>query len=118
MKIDLETLSTHELARLIKSASAELESRLNTEPVVQRVPAPALVVILREPPAEEKDFVLMVKAATKQGQYATADERRRVAEIAEKFPEWVARQGLPTTHNNGDWRKSQQRLSAPRAKER
>jgi hypothetical protein len=118
MEIDLEKLSAHELALLIKSASAELESRLNQTPVVQRIPAIKKVVTLREPPEYQKDFVLMIKAALQKNTYATADERRRVAAIAAEYPEWIKRQGLPTTHNAGDWNRMRQQHSATRARER
>lgn len=42
----------------------------------------------------------------------------RVSEIAQEFGEWVKRQGLPTTHNAGDWQRKIVEQSASRTKER
>lgn len=118
MQIDFEKMTSHELARIIKAASSELERRLNDTPIIERTPAPRTVITVQEPPATDKDFVLALKAALQSGNYATAAERRRCAEIAEKYPSWVRSQGMPTTHNAGDWNRSRQNQSRPRAKER
>lgn len=115
MKIPLNEISTPGLLKLMRDVAAELEARLST-PEVERVQAVRPVVLLREPPAEDIDFALMIKARLKGGGYVKAHERERVAQIAQEFGEWVKRQGLPTTHNAGDWRRAGEGLSALRAK--
>ena len=37
------------------------------------------------------------------------------AQIAQEFGPWVRRQGLPTSHNAGDWKRKTELASAPRA---
>jgi len=117
MKIDLTRLGNADLARLIRDASALLAGRLDESVHVVRRPAVEKVVIVDEPPAEEKDYCLRIKGLLQSGQYIKADERRRVAEIAEKYAAWVSRQGLPTTSNTGPWRASGQFLGQRRARE-
>lgn len=115
--MNLSKLSITELAELIREASLELASRMN-EPEIQRIQADRPVVALREPPEDDKDFVLRTKAELQRGGYIRAAERQRVAAIAERYPDWVRRQGLPTEKGTGAWRDAAHRLSAPRARER
>lgn len=118
MKINLNTLSDIELLRLIRGATAELESRISTASIVRRVPAERRVVTVREPDGDDKDFVLMIKAMLKSGGYIKADERRRVAEIATRFPEWARMQQVPSESGAGAWSKARAMHSMPRANER
>lgn len=115
--MNLSALSITELAELIRAASLELASRMS-EPEIQRIQADRPVIALREPPEDDKDYVLMVKAALERGSYITAAERQRVATIAAQYPDWVRRQGLPTEKGTWAWRDAAHRLSAPRARER
>src|SRR5690625_3380701 len=62
----LTELSVTELAELIREASTELASRMS-EPEVRRVKAERPVVTLREPPEDDKEFVLRVKSVVLDG---------------------------------------------------
>ena len=115
MKIPLNEISTPGLLKLMRDVAAELENRLG-EHEVRRVQATRPTTVLREPPDDDVDFALMLKARLQRGEYVKAHERERLAKIAEWFGPWVERQGLPTTHNAGDWRRAAERVSAPRAK--
>ena len=117
MKIPLNEISTPGLLRLMRDVAAELEARHNA-PAVQHVQATRPVETVRVPPEDDADFCLMIAARVKAGGYVKADERMRVAEIALKHASWVRRQGLPTEHNTGPWRKAGQLLSAKRSIER
>lgn len=117
MKIPLNELSTQGLVRLISDASIELEARLSA-PIDVRLHDGRPVRTLRVPTEDDADFVLMIAARVKAGGYVKAGERQRVAEIAQEFAAWVERQGLPTTHNAGDWQRKMAAQSKPRAKER
>lgn len=111
-----------ELVRLIQAASTELARRI--APSVAQEPATnATVRALSKqeialPSPDDREFCLYVKQKLQSGGYVTADERMRVAEIALKHPSWVRRQGLPTEHNTGPWRKAGQFLSVKRSTER
>lgn len=117
MLIPLKTISTPGLLKLMRDVAAELEVRLNT-PEIERVHDVRPVRTLRVPAEDDADFVLMIAARVKSGDYVKAGERERMAEIAQEFGEWVRRQGLPTTHNAGDWQRKIRAQSAPRAKEK
>lgn len=117
MKIDLSRMSNHDLARLIRGASALLANRLDESPDVVREPAPRPVVSVSEPPPEDKDFALYIKGQLQSGQYISASDRRQIARIAEQYTQWVCMQGLPTVHNAGAWDRARQYASAPRARE-
>ena len=117
MKIPLNELSTQGLARLIADASKELQARLSA-PVEVRLHDGRPVQTLRVPAEDDADFVLMIAARVRAGGYVKAGERERVAQIAQEFGAWVARQGLPTTHNAGDWKRKIEETSAPRLKEK
>jgi hypothetical protein len=106
-----------ELAAYIRAASVELERRLTSVTTVLVEPPPR-VVTASAPPADDIDFCMYVKGMMEEGQYIKAGERQRVAEIAEKYPEWVRLNHLPTTSNAGDWRRKGEYLSAPRAERR
>ena len=111
-----------ELVRLIQAASAELARRI-AAPVAQEPATSAVVRTLSKeeialPSPDDRDFCLYVKHKLRSSGYVTADERMRVAEIALKHASWVRRQGLPTEHNTGPWRKAGQFLSAKRSIER
>lgn len=108
MKINLEPLSNHDLARLIREASALLAQRLDESPQIIREPAPRPVIHVAEPSEADKDFCLYIKGVLMDGGYIKADERRRVAGIAEEYPQWVRMQGLPTRSNTAPWRGAQQ----------
>ncbi len=117
MIIPLKEISTAGLFKLLRDVSAELEARMSA-PVHHRVKDVLPVRTLRVPSEDDADFVLMIAARVKSGGYVKAGERERVAEIAQEFGEWVKRQGLPTTHNAGDWKRKIESSSAPRLKER
>lgn len=117
MIIPLKSISTPGLLKLMRDVATELEVRLNT-PEIERVHDVRPVRTLRVPAADDADFVLMIAARVKAGGYVKAGERERVAEIAQEFGEWVRNQGVPTTHNAGDWQRKTRVQSAPRAKER
>ncbi len=106
MKINLSELSDFDLATLIRSAAAELQSRLSQEPIVTRVPAAERVVTVREPSESDKTYVLMLKSVLQRGGYVKAAERQRVATIAQQFPEWVRLQQLPTESGTAVWREA------------
>ena len=114
MKIPLNEISTHGLLRLLRDVAAELEARHST-PTVQHVHATRPVETLRVPPEDDADFCLMIAARVKAGGYVKAGERERVAQIAQEFGPWVHRQGLPTSHNAGYWKRKTELASAPRA---
>lgn len=114
MKIDLTALSNADLSQLIREASTLLSERLTESSNVAHRPAP---IVSDEPPADEKDFCLYIKSLLRSSQYVKAEERRRVAEIAEKYGQWVRRQGLPTQSNTGPWRAAGQFLARRRAPE-
>lgn len=117
MKIPLNEISTPGLFKLLKDVAAELEAR-STGEVVRTVQDARPVRTVRMPPEEDADFCLMIAARISSGGYVKAAERQRVAEIAHEFGEWVKRQGLPTTHNAGDWQRKTAMQSAPRVKAR
>lgn len=104
--IDLDKLSTADLARLLASASSELNRRLSS-PAEIDVPAADLppVAIEHSPPLEDQDFVEYVKAIARNGEYVKAAVRQRIALIAEQYPHWMNRQGIPLTAGTGEWRK-------------
>lgn len=117
MKIPLNEISTAGLFKLLRDVSAELEARMSA-PVYHRVRDVLPLKTLRVPAEDDADFVLMIAARVRAGGYVKAGERQRVAEIAQEFGEWVKRQGLPTTHNAGDWQRKIVEQSASRARER
>jgi hypothetical protein len=106
-----------ELAALIRAASVELERRLASVTAVLVEPPPRTVTI-GVPDADDVDFCMYVKGLLAKGGYVKAEERARVAEIAEKYPEWVKRNQLPTSAGAGAWRRAGEYISAPRAKRR
>lgn len=123
--IPISKMPDFELVRLIHSASAELAKRMGKPiPTASASPEsePSVPVLsqqqLKQPDEDQKDFVLYVKARLQKGAYITADERRRVAEIAKEHRSWVARQGLPTEHNTGPWNKVAANMRVKRAVER
>lgn len=115
--MNLSQLSQQELVELIQKASAELASRL-AQPEIERIKHPRPVIAMREPPEEDKDFVLAMKHLLSKGRYAKAAERERVAEIAREYPEWVAQQRMPKSSSAGEWRRVSEFYALGRAKER
>jgi len=115
--IKLPEISTPGLLKLMRDVAAELEMRLS-QPQTRLEHPIQQVVTVRVPPAHEQDFCLVVAEKLKSGDYIRASERNRVAEIAESFHDWVVQQGLPTTHNAGDWKRRGVFMSSPRAKPR
>lgn len=113
MNIDLARLTDIELSALIMGAMKEWASRQpglqETEIVRQPAPAPRVVTVA-EPQALDKDFVLGIKTRLLEGKVITAGERAAVSEIAEKYPQWVLRQGLPTGKGTKVWREAADRL--------
>ncbi len=81
----LSLLTEAQLVKLIKEAGAELAARLDRQQI-DRIPTPRVVVTMREPSEDQKDFVLMLKARLKKGEYIKAGERREAAAIAERVP--------------------------------
>lgn len=114
--MNLSKLSQQELVDLISKASAELAERM-ARPEVYREKSSRPVTILREPPEDDKDFALMIKAEVQRGGYIKAAERERIAEIAKSYHEWVEHQRLPTGRGTGEWRKAAQQHTARRARE-
>lgn len=117
MKIPLNEITTQGLVALIADASCELQARLSA-PIDVRLHDGRPVRTVRVPPEGDADFVRMIAQRVKAGGYVKAGERQRVADIAVEFGEWIRRQGLPTTHNAGDWGRKIAAQSAPRARER
>lgn len=117
IKIDLAAIGTPDLLKLMRDIAVEVETRL-AEPRQQRIEQERPVVALRVPPEDDADFVLMIAGRLSSGRYIKASERQRVAEIAAEYGPWVKRQGLPTTHNAGDWQRKGRYASEPRAKPR
>lgn len=103
--MNLSSFSQQELVDLIQKASAELADRM-AQPEIERIPHPRPTVVMREPPAEAKAFVLRIKTMVSKGVYIKAAERSRVAAIAEDYPEWVKQQGLPTERGTSAWREA------------
>lgn len=105
MKIDLSSFTDAELSRLIVNASQELHDRLSDTPLVKRVAgAQRPVITVQEPDYEDKQFALHIVSILRTGCYIKAGERRRVAEIAAKYPAWVRQQGLPLVAGTAAWR--------------
>ena len=120
MKIDFESLTDHDLADLIMGAAEEwkLRQRQDHKTVVRRNPAlQPKVVAIDEPPENEKRFVLHIKAKAAGGELIVASERRGVAAIAEKYPDWVKRQELPTEGGASAWRNLKNKFRTGVAKE-
>lgn len=112
-----------ELIRLINAASTELLRRAGQKvaspaPCKTLQPDPAVAALISKPDPADEDFCLMIAARIRSGGYVKAGERERVAAIAQNYPLWVERQGLPTAHNAGDWRRGAAHASAPRARGR
>lgn len=120
--IPISQMPDAELVRLIQAASTELARRIagsaTQEPATNEVARTLSKQEIALPSPDDRDFCLYVKSKLQSSGYVTADERMRVAEIALKHASWVRRQGLPTEHNTGPWRKAGQLLSAKRAIER
>ncbi|WP_343591886.1 hypothetical protein [Paracidovorax wautersii] len=117
MKIPLGEISTTALFHLLQEVAAELAARSSGE-IVRKIKDDRPVRVVRVPAEQDADFVLMISARVKSGAYIKAAERERVAQIAQEFGPWVERQGLPTTHNVGDWKRQGAYASRPRAKEK
>lgn len=109
-------LSNDELLRAIQLASAELAKRAKGE-ATQQVPKPKRRVI-DAPDDGDRDFILRLKTKALGGEYISASERDRVAEISENYSDWVSRQGLPTERGTGAWRKLAAYARTPAAKPR
>lgn len=125
MKIQLNEISTAGLLRLLRDVAAELETRQTAfaaqpakKPAAASQPDPAMAALLHAPDTEDADFCLMIAARIRSGGYVRAGERERVAAIAQDFPAWVSRQGLPTVHNAGEWQRAKSSAAAPRARAR
>jgi len=115
--VDLAHMSTPDLLAMMRAISAEIEQRLNT-PIEQREQAVQPVKIIREPGDDDKMFCLQIAQCLRRGEYIKADERRRVAEIAQEFPAWVKKQWLPLDSGTGSWGKAARMWSSGFAKER
>ncbi len=115
--MNLADYSTQQLIELMQAISQELAARHST-PLIDRIKAAQPLIVMREPPEEDKNFVLHIKGRVTLGMYITADERGRVAEIAAEYGPWVVRQGLPTERGTGPWRKLLERSRVTPARER
>lgn len=117
---DFSHLSDRALSQLIAAAHQEWARRQQpTQSEAAQPPPAASPTSPAEPPEADKAFVLSVKTMVGEGCYIKAAERHRVAEIAEHFPDWVARQGLPCDAGTGSWRRAGEILHRyPPAKER
>lgn len=118
MNIDFQSLSDAELAACIAGAAAELSRRLHEGGHIVGCHAAVQVPVIDEPTAEEKDFALYVAGLARAGKYVKAHERRRVADIAARYPAWIKRQGLPSESSAGKWNRVLSYLSARRERER
>lgn len=118
MKLNLSELPDKDLAELIAAAMKEWAERQAPEVVTERHKSPKVVVTINEPPEDDKNFCLYVAQLMHLGEYIRAADRRRVAEIAESYGPWVLRQGLPDTHNAGDWQRARGKTLVGRTVER
>lgn len=118
MNINFSELPDKDLAELISAAMNEWSARQAPKVVTERNAAPTITVTIQEPPAEDKDFVLMIATLFRRGEYIRTADRRRVSDIADNYGAWVRRQGLPDTHNAGDWKRYAARTVVTRAIER
>ena len=109
-------LTTEELLRTIQLSSAELAKRANGE-ATQQVPKPKLPEV-DAPDEDDQEFILRLKTKALRGEYISASERNRVADISENYSAWVRRQGLPTERGTGAWRKLAAYARTPAAKPR
>lgn len=123
--MNLHNMSDAELLALIAEAAQTLRGRAGALPVssaAQPLTAtardPRIAALISAPDEADQDFCLMLAARIRGGGYVKAHERERVAAIAQDYPAWVRRQGLPTVHNAGEWQRSIAMASAPRAKAR
>lgn len=118
MTIELSKLSDLQLLSLISEATAELSARA-AKPLEQRIADPTRpTVTIREPDAEQKEFVMMIKGKMQRGDYIRASERHDVAAITSIYPEWSRKQRMPTSPGASAWRSAAEHMTAPRAKER
>lgn len=117
MKIDLTQMSTPNLLKLLRNVSREIEARLE-QPIEHRIAQEQPVVIVREPCEADKQHCLHVAQMLRSRGYIKAEDRRRVAEIAQEFGDWVIKQGLPTDGGTGSWRKAAEKYSIGFARER
>jgi len=123
-EISITTMPDAELVRLINIASAELARRMSVAlpALPPEQPAPRQTVPVELPattPGEvDKAFCLHIAQRLRSGDYIKAEERRRVAGVAEKFPSWVRRQGLPLDSGTGSWRKAAESARVGQARER
>lgn len=117
-QINLSALPDKDLAELISAAMTEWAARQAPTVVTERRSAPTVTVTINEPGDQDKDFCLYVANLLRRGEYIRSADRRRVAEIAESYGPWVLRQGLPDTHNAGDWQRARGKTLVGRAVER
>ena len=109
-------MSNDELLRAIQLASAELAKRAQGAATQQ---APKLKLPEVDAPDEDdQEFILRLKTKALRGEYISASERNRVADISENYSAWVRRQGLPTERGTGAWRKLAAYARTPAAKPR
>jgi hypothetical protein len=104
MKIDLDGLTNAELAQIARDATALLALRLGGSASTPHEPSRAPADKDFRPVQADCNFVLYVKSRMKRGEYITASERQRIAEIAAQHEDWVRRQGLPIVSNTAPWR--------------
>lgn len=117
MTINLSSLTDLQILSLISEATAELTARAG-KPIVERIKAEEReVVVMREPDEDQKDFVLMIKAKLRRGDYIKSGDRYDVVAITSQFPEWARLQQMPTETGAGAWSRIGERMMAPRAKE-
>ncbi|AYN21574.1 hypothetical protein [Alcaligenes aquatilis] len=113
-------LSDLQLSQIIAAASNELRERLSKGAAKSSVTYKSVektVENIMTPPKADREYVLYIKALLRRGEYIRADDRVRVAEIAQDFPAWVQRQGLPTKSNTGPWNDARKRYSTPKERE-
>lgn len=123
-EISITTMPDAELVRLINIASAELARRMSValpalppEQPAQRQTVP-VELPATAPGEDDKDFCLHIAQRLRSGDYIKAEERRRVAGVAERFPGWVRRQGLPLDAGTSSWREAAERGRVGQARER
>lgn len=91
--IDLESMSTAALGKLISDAMAEYQRRIAAPTIVQSTdPAPPLV---RAPIRQDESHVTACLRLLRTGGVIRADDVREYRRIANEFPEWLRLKRYP-----------------------
>lgn len=119
MNIDLKSMSDADIAQLLQAVASELSARLVSQPAaVMTAPAkPAADTASLRPDKDDRDFALRIATKLRRGDFVKALERERIAEIAQRFPEWIKAQDLPAVSNHGVWKRLREFYSVAQAPE-